>query len=99
MNKSLKALYEMACIEAGEKQHITYAKEIDHNDKVKEKYNLIKQYIEQLENENQKLKKTIEILKKYLFLADEKCLVWQRGYEHSTEVSDEDFEELKEVLE
>ena len=45
-----------------------------------------------------KLKKAIEILKKYLFLADEKSLVWNKGYEHSTEVSDEDFEALKEVL-
>ena len=48
---------------------------------------------------NKKFIKIIEILKKYLFLADEKSLVWQKGYEHSTNVSDDDYELLKEVLE
>lgn len=53
-----------------------------------------KPYIEKI----QKLEKAIEILKKYLFLADEKSLVWQKGYEHSTNVSDDDYDFLKEVF-
>lgn len=52
-----------------------------------------------LYEENEKLKTVIDVLKKYLFLADEKSLVWQKGYEHSTSVSDDDYNLLKEVLE
>lgn len=74
--------------------------------KLKKDYNLLDTTMEsddrlicQLLNEKEQLKKAIEILKKYLFLADEKSLVWNKGYGYSTDVSDEDFEELKEVLE
>ena len=82
------------------------------NQELKEQNNLIMEAIESdvsngelfksicniLQIQNEKLKKAIEILKKYLFLADEKCLVWQKGYEHSTEVSDTDYVLLCEVL-
>ena len=65
MNKNievLEILCDSACIEAGEKpRYITYAKEIEHNAKVKEKYNIIKQYIEELEKENQELKEQLKL--------------------------------------
>ena len=48
--EALEILYSIACIEAGQKQqYITYAKEIEHNEKVKKLYDLIKQDLERLE--------------------------------------------------
>lgn len=58
--EALEYLYNMACVEAGQKQQfITYAREIEHNENVKKHYDIIKQDLErkeQLEKENQELK-------------------------------------------
>ena len=48
--EALENLYNMACVEAGQKQQfITYAREIEHNENVKKHYDIIKQDLERLE--------------------------------------------------
>ena len=53
--EALEILYNMACIEAGQKkQFISYAREIEHNEIVEKYYNIIKQDLErkvELEND------------------------------------------------
>ena len=58
--EALNSLKSMACIEAGpQNKYITYAKEIEHNEMVEEKYYIIEKDLDRLE----KLEKTIELLK------------------------------------
>ena len=58
--EALNSLKSMACVEAGpQNKYITYAKEMEHNEMVKEKYNIIEKELDRLE----KLEKVIEILK------------------------------------
>ena len=63
--EALENLYNMACVEAGQKQQfITYAREIEHNENVKKHYDIIKQDLErlkQLEKENQDLKEKLQL--------------------------------------
>ena len=74
--EALEILYNIACIEAGQKQqYITYAKEIEHNEKVKELYNSIKQAIERLEalerNSNKVIKDSVKLINRNLELQQE----------------------------
>ena len=58
--EALNSLKSMACIEAGhQNKYITYAKEMEHNEMVEEKYYIIEKELdrlEKLEQENQELK-------------------------------------------
>ena len=61
--EALNRLYYMACIEAGFiSKHITYAKEIEHNEKVKEAFNVLEKTIQHMEELEQAQNLKIESL-------------------------------------
>ena len=48
--EALNSLKSMACVEAGpQNKYITYAKEMEHNEMVEEKYNIIEKDLKALE--------------------------------------------------
>ena len=94
--EALNSLKSMACVEAGpQNKYITYAKEMEHNEMVEEKYNIIEKEL-----------KVLEMLKKYSFVfvekgelksgkyADIELLLDETDFENQ-----EEYELLKEVLE
>ena len=63
--EALENLYNMACVEAGQKQQfITYAREIEHNENVKKHYDIIKQDLERLEVLENRIKNKIKDFEK-----------------------------------
>lgn len=76
--EALNILYNIACIDADyqQKEYITYAKEIEHNELVKKYFDIVSQALddlEVLEKENQELKEEINELSKDKTCFEKRC--------------------------
>lgn len=101
MSKGLEALNSLksrACIEAGpQNKYITYADEIEHNEYVEEKYNIIKKELEALEILKKKMTTGTDYYNN-AFGCEEYEYIAYNGEPLNIE-SQEEFDLLKEVLE
>ena len=94
---ALNSLKSMACIEAGpQNKYITYAKEMEHNEMVEEKYNIIEKELKVLEM----LKKKMTIETDY-YDSDVGCEKYEYIAYNGTPLNidtPEEFDLLREVL-
>ena len=98
--QALNSLKSMACVEAGpQNKYITYAKEMEHNEMVEEKYYIIKKELKAFEIIKNKKVNMFHI---WVFGDYEQYKAHYPFSEYNAEedmLSFEEFELLKEVLE